>query len=48
MTISALSFFNVSNRFTFSKIFNRDIADPKVRSRRRSIVIDTVLRYMLA
>ena len=30
MTISALSFFNVSNRFTFSKIFNRDIADPKV------------------
>lgn len=48
MTISALTFFNVSNRFTFSKIFNRDIADSKIRARRRSIVIDTVLRYMLA
>jgi AcrR family transcriptional regulator len=48
MTISALTFFNVSNRYTFSKIFNRDIADAKVRARRREIVIDTVLRYMLA
>ncbi len=46
MTISALAFFNVSNRHTFSKIFGRNLADPEVLARRREIVIDTVLRYV--
>lgn len=47
MTISALSFFNVSNRYTFSKIFGRDIGDKKVRARRREVTIETVLRFLV-
>lgn len=48
MTISALAFFNVSNRHTFSKIFDRNLADPATLARRRDVVIDTVLRYIKA
>lgn len=47
MTISALAFFNVSNRYTFSKIFARDLGEKKIRARRREVVIETVLRYMV-
>lgn len=46
MTISALAFFNVANRHTFSKIFDRDLTDPAILARRREVVIDTVLRYI--
>jgi AcrR family transcriptional regulator len=46
MTISALAFFNVSNRHSFSKIFGRDLKEPLSRSRRREVVTDTVLRYV--
>jgi AcrR family transcriptional regulator len=46
MTISALCFFNVSNRATFSQIFKRDMAAPDMLVRRREIVIDTIIRYL--
>jgi AcrR family transcriptional regulator len=46
MTISALAFFNVGNRATFSKIFKRDMASPKALSTRRNQVVETVLRYV--
>ncbi len=45
MTISALSFFNVSNRATFSAIFKTDMETPAALAVRRAQVIDTVLRY---
>jgi hypothetical protein len=48
MTISALCFFNVSNRATFSAIFDRDMGSPKALAKRRAIVIDTILRYVRA
>lgn len=48
MTISALSFFNVSNRATFGQIFNRDMASPDALDKRRSVAADTVVRYVLA
>ncbi len=48
MTISALSFFNVSNRYTFSKIFDRDLTEPAILANRRKVVIETVLRFMAA
>ncbi|MBM3547382.1 MAG: TetR/AcrR family transcriptional regulator [Alphaproteobacteria bacterium] len=48
MTISALCFFNVSNRATFSAIFERDMGSPKALAKRRAIVIDTILRYVRA
>jgi AcrR family transcriptional regulator len=48
MTISALCFFNVANRSTFSQIFKRDMHTPEALARRRAIVIDTVARYVRA
>lgn len=48
MTISALCFFNVSNRATFSRIFKVDMADPRTLAHRRAVVADTVVRYALA
>ncbi len=46
MTMSALSFFNVSNRATFSAIFKRDMVSPEAFTRRRQVVVETVLRYV--
>jgi AcrR family transcriptional regulator len=48
MTISALSFFNVSNRATFSRIFKAPMDSPEALAARRSVVADTVLRYALS
>jgi AcrR family transcriptional regulator len=46
MSISALCFFNVANRATFSRIFKREMAAPDALARRREIVIDTIIRYV--
>jgi AcrR family transcriptional regulator len=46
MSISALCFFNVANRATFSRIFKREMATPEALARRREIVIDTIVRYV--
>jgi len=48
MSISALCFFNVSNRATFSLIFERDMDSAKALAKRRAIVVDTILRYVRA
>jgi AcrR family transcriptional regulator len=48
MTISALCFFNVANRATFSTIFKLDMISVKALAVRRNQVVDTVLRYVLA
>jgi AcrR family transcriptional regulator len=48
MTISALSFYNVSNQHTFSFIFGRDLTAPAVHAARRATVVDTVLRFVRA
>lgn len=48
MTISALCFFNVSNRYTFSRIFKKDMASPAAHRRRRESVIETVLASVRA
>lgn len=45
-SIAALNFFNVSNRYTFSKIFDRDMASPKATAARRASVIDSILRFV--
>ena len=45
MTISALSFFNVSNRHTFSIIFNRDMTSDDALAKRRESVVQLVLRF---
>lgn len=46
--ISALCFFNVSNRATFSKIFGRDFGSPKALASLRGNAVEMVLRYVQA
>lgn len=46
MSISALCFFNVANRATFSTIFKQEMASPKALTARRAQVVDTILRYV--
>ncbi len=48
MSISALCFFNVSNRYTFSTIFSRDIGAPDAMRQRRVQVVDTILASVRA
>lgn len=48
LTISALAFHNVSNRDSIREVFGHDMADARVRGRRRANVIETVLRFCLA
>ena len=46
--ISALCFFNVSNRATFSKIFKRDLGSKKSLARLREQVVEMVVRFAQA
>ncbi|MCX7660543.1 MULTISPECIES: TetR/AcrR family transcriptional regulator [Caldimonas] len=46
MSISALCFFNVSNRYTFSLIFKRDMASPEALAARRASIVDLIVRYV--
>jgi AcrR family transcriptional regulator len=46
--ISALCFFNVSNRATFSKIFARDLKSKKAVARLRSQAVEMVERFVRA
>jgi len=46
LTIAALGFFNVSNQATIRGLFGRDTAEPDIRDRRRSHVVETVLRMV--
>ena len=45
-TIAALSFFNVSNRYTFRAIFRHDMGDPQQAALRRQSAWETVRRYV--
>ncbi len=47
MSISALSFFNVSNCYTFSWIFQRDIRSRKVLEARRESIVREIMRSVL-
>lgn len=46
LTISALSFYNVSNRASIRQVFGHDMGAPGARERRRASTIDTVLRML--
>ena len=45
-TISALTFFNVSNRHTFGLIFKHDLTDPTIVAHRRECIVDTIERWL--
>jgi len=44
MSISALCFFTVANRHTFSLAFKRDLTSPKALTDRRRSIVDMVMR----
>jgi AcrR family transcriptional regulator len=44
--VSALCFFNVSNRATFSKIFGRDIGAPDEQEKLRENAVEMILRFV--
>ena len=46
-SISALCFFNVSNRATFSKIFKRELGSKKSQAALRQQSVDMVVRYVM-
>jgi AcrR family transcriptional regulator len=46
MSISALCFFNVSNRHTFSLIFKHKLDSPKILKARRDSTIEMVVRFV--
>jgi hypothetical protein len=48
MTISALSFFNVSNRYTFSQIFRLKMGSKAALKTRRESVAELVVRSVAA
>lgn len=48
MNISALSFFNVSNQYTFGYLFGLDFADKNTQAARREEIVDTITRYVRA
>jgi hypothetical protein len=46
MSISALCFFNVANRHTFSTIFKVDMTSPAATAARRESVAEMILRFV--
>ncbi|HEY0285441.1 MAG TPA: TetR/AcrR family transcriptional regulator [Pseudomonas sp.] len=46
LLISSFCFYRVSNRHTFSEIFQTDLADEDVKTRHKSMIIDSVMRYL--
>ena len=45
MSISALCFYNVSNRYTFSTIFGRDMTSPKAAAARREVIVEIIEKW---
>jgi AcrR family transcriptional regulator len=47
MLISSFCFYRVSNRHTFSEIFQIDLDDQAVKERQKALICDAVMRYLL-
>lgn len=45
-SISALTFFNVSNQYSFGRIFKRDLATSAARAVRRANIVEMVVRFV--
>jgi AcrR family transcriptional regulator len=46
MTISALSLFHVTNRYTFGTVFRRDMVSDEAVAQRRKEIVDIISRYV--
>jgi hypothetical protein len=47
-SISALTFFNVSNQYSFGQIFKRDLAASAARALRRANIVEMVVRFVMS
>jgi len=45
-SISALTFFNVSNQYSFGRIFKRDLATSAARAVRRANIVEMLVRFV--
>ena len=45
-SISALTFFNVSNQYSFGQIFKRNLSAPAARALRRANIVEMVVRFV--
>jgi AcrR family transcriptional regulator len=48
MTISALSLFHVTNRYTFGTVFRRDMMSDAAAAQRKKEIVDIISRYVSA
>ncbi|KTC62721.1 TetR family transcriptional regulator [Pseudomonas fluorescens ABAC62] len=48
LLINSFSFYRVSNRHTFSEIFQIELSDEEVKQRHRAMICESVLRYLQA
>lgn len=48
ISIAALGYYYLTNTYTSSVIFGTDLSDPEALKRRRDVILDTILRYVLA
>jgi len=48
MTISALSLFHVTNRYTFGTVFRRDMVSEEAVAQRKKEIVDIISRYVSA
>lgn len=48
MLISSFCFYRVSNRHTFSEIFQINLEDQEVKARHKAMISDSVTRYLMA
>ncbi|MDC6380694.1 TetR/AcrR family transcriptional regulator [Pseudomonas graminis] len=47
MLISSFCFYRVSNRHTFSEIFQIDLEDAQIKARQKAMICDSVVRYLI-
>lgn len=47
MLMSSFCFYRVSNRHTFSEIFQIDLEEEAVKARQKAMICDSVMRYLL-
>lgn len=46
MVISAFCAFRVDHRYTFSKLFGRDLMDAQLRLHHKELLVDTLMRLL--
>jgi AcrR family transcriptional regulator len=48
LNISALGYYYLNNQYTASVVYNTDLGAPEALAKRHAVIIDTILRYVLA